>query len=316
MADNNQSVSDSPQLKTTALCHIREAAAFLTGLNAISIVLNVIHIAVLKNIASLKGKSYLSALVVISCSDILHSTSAIIESNCNIPDYLPGDIRLWQLFTSVYQHSVTLFRFIAACLSSIERYVAVCKPFSQFCLINHLGKLAMFLGVMLAGTILGPTLMLYLLDGTNFSLKPDSNPVLEGLRVYRISIVWTTLITTVVTSTLILKEIRRMMGRAPANEDADLKKTSFYITVANSVFFILMLPAAIRPIIRAATLDGPESIEYRLYKMLSHAIYGLLNTVFYGFFFKAYRQNLKNMANWLFCKPPTSVHAIHIEPAH
>lgn len=300
----------------TDVCHSEEVAITLMILNIVCILTNIVHIAVLKSMPSLRGKPYLTVLVIVSASDVLYSVAGFLQNSCHIRRALLTTSlqTLWAVLKETIIQSSMTFRYITVCLSSIERYIAVCQPYTTYKAMVHLGKISVILHLVIFAIFFG----LMWMSRYDFCVDSLLGPVNESstaILIVVLCIIWVALVVTIASSSFILREIHRMKRRAPVNEDAQLRKTSRYIILINAAFHIIMTPPAMMPVVilvRQGEPSRPLGAIY--YVIIAHASFGIFNTVLYGFMFQPYRTQLRKMFGFWRCKPTPPVDVTRVSP--
>ena len=113
-----------------------------SGLNAVSLLVNILHIIILSRIPTLKNTGYYHILVHISIADILFALTQISSFTLNEPSYFRNaPIALLVLYVSIKQVG-RIGRFYIMTAASLERYLAVCHPmtYASSKYIVHLPK--------------------------------------------------------------------------------------------------------------------------------------------------------------------------------
>lgn len=157
--------------------------------------------------------------------------------------------------------------------------------------MSHIGKLAVGVSVLLT-TVLSAV---YLHHIDNICVDSIFGPIVLdsfGTIILGEGVVIISTISSLVLNILVLLEIQRMKRRALQGQDYELIKAAHYIMVVTAAIVLLMVPTiAIMPLIqrvRGAGKPPPSALMW--FSLFSNAVYGLFNTLLYGFMFKAYRQ--------------------------
>jgi len=108
-------------------------AQILDGVNCLSIILNILHLVVLNQMKEIKTTKYFFILVNFGISDIIFSISSILYFNCGVREailQLHAPAAYWiSKLTFAGVGGGAVLRFLAFLLSSIEKYIGVCKPY-------------------------------------------------------------------------------------------------------------------------------------------------------------------------------------------
>lgn len=228
----------------------------------------------------------------------MYSMAAIFYINCNIREAISvGNLQgLWNLLINIFGKAAFSFHYVPSCVSSLERYLSVCKPLSANQFKTHLGKVSILLAI--ANLLILGVISLF----QEMCINPIFGPIQVGPLIDVVISLLIMLFVVIFTTTLnilVLLEIGRMKKNAPETQGlAELRQSSRYIMIVNIAFNILMAPyAVIAPVINHL-FAGKNPIFISIFIWVgtySHSIYGIFNTVLFVVMFESYRKQLLKM---------------------
>lgn len=289
-------------------CNEKVCAGYATSwalmtIGIVSIGLNVLHISVIRKLPTLKGKSHLSILIMISSTDIIYSAASLPMMCCDLREWInrrssTPTLYLWLM--SVTLESSVLCRFCAVFLSSLDRYFALCRPFFYLSssLIRHVGKISIGLNVVL-WLVLAVKGLLTLSDMCISGVIGPTrlNDVGGAATSTSVMLIFSATISFFLLN--IWLEIKRIERRAPSTDDDHLKSSAYYIMAIFGLFVvILVIPSVIGTgtYIAYKAQDSSTPIpEAFLWSILgTHICYGIVNIGMYGLINVSYRKALVN----------------------
>ena len=277
-------------------CSNPSGSYIIDTLNATSFVVNIIHVIILRRLPSLKGKPYLAVLVSMSCVDIWYNISTISVNNCELRSYINTRAQLpalWNLIICVLFEVAGTLRYIVQCISSVERYLAVVKPYIYVSssLVAHIGKLIICITFAISTMIMCKVLSQL---NSNLFIHPVLRPI--TLTDTTSGVIYCALIILPSIPILVLlpltwKEIQRLQHATPQHV-ASTKFAAKYVMIINIVFICLMAPTLILLMLSigfwSKNLQPPTYMEW-VYAY-SHGIYGVINSLIYCVMSPVYRE--------------------------
>ena len=277
------------------LCGSSTAALILDALNATSFFINLIHLIILRKLDSLRGKPYYSVLVAMCLVDMWLSISILLVNNCRLRTYVSTAAQLpslWNLVMSTLAESGAILRYIMHCLSTVERYIAVCRPYvhRSSLFVRHIAKVlfgfSTLVTIILASTslaqfnsicvhsILGPTKLVNVSGGVLASVLTVVPAVATPILL-----------------TFTWREILQLQRAAP-QQLAGTKFAVKYVMVINILFISIMVPTSL--LLMAAVMYWSKELQppgaFFWFGFYSQALYGMINCLIYGCMSDAYRK--------------------------
>ena len=281
-------------------------------LNATSFFINIVHFIVLYNLRTLKGKPYWSVLVAMCCADIWLSVSFTLALNCKLRTLLSTVApfpTLWNLIISILLESGGLFRYMVVCLSAVERYLAICKPFfhQSNIFVRHIGKSLAGLAAIMTTLITSNSIALLSTNGEMaLCINPVLGPTFATNILYSVIAAAYVMIVSVVTFVLLTfswKEIHRLHRTEPQHSSGT-KFALKYVSIVNIIFMCVMFPVSAIGIICSVSwskqLQPAEAIIWiTCYSMIT---YGTVNCLIYAGMCDAYRKTFVRIFIPKICK--------------
>ena len=270
--------------------------------NLISMLTNILHLILLNRIASLKGTAYGIILKGLSIADLYYTLPTILQSSCTLRLAVVQRFEVGLFFVTISGLSV-YFRLFILTLASLERFLALCRPFkhSDSIFVRHM---KVWSGLCCVAAIAFSVRDLNIeTENTCLDLVTGfSNCAnLRGSRRCAISMV---LLSSISTIFLILVQIQlRKMNRVSTSvnrEDKELKVAALYVLAMVLVFYFCFLVAIIDKIILWAFHTSVTGIG--VVALLLNSLYGVLNTVIYGWVTPTYQHNAKLLLHQILLK--------------
>ena len=292
MADNHTNANSSALLDAGSVsfkCLKPLESCVMVG-NVISFFINTFHLWVISQLGTLKGTPYCYVLINITLADILHNVASIIFYSCyeffivNL-NYGEPELRAPIRIVTLCSHYVGFHVFL---LASMEKYLAICTPFSyeSSVIIRRLpvNFVLVWLYIFSLSTVLTLTEVLNLTPWMNsagnvvilticFAVTPNTLSGTLLIKVYR--------------------ELKRMRNRSQNSSDNDGKtKTSMYLIIIFTLEIIVFLLNSICVITLYTT---GESVLCHIWNAFIKAPCTILNAVIYGWRTQSYRQHVRRV---------------------
>ena len=302
------------------MCANLTAALILNVLNAASILINILHLVVLSSLQSLRDKSYRTLLISLCTVDIWCSVSMLLATNCALRTFLSASAplpTLWNLIICILLESGSCVRFLVHCLSSFERYLAVCKPFSHrlSMFVRHLKKAVAAVAILTTAIITCTKVMILSMGFEILCIHSVYGPT-TNVQSLAIVVIGASLLISalpIVTFTLLALtwwEIVHLHRTAPQHSAAT-KFAVKYVTIINVMFLCLMVPLSaiyvVCSVFWSQDSQPPESIIW--FSTFSKTLYSIFNCLIYAGMSATYRDTFVKVFihRKTFCKKSTAV---------
>ena len=267
-------------------------------INALSVVVNLVHIILMRRLASLRNTSYHFILQQISIADIY---AAIPSATILCPVhklYYGRDLRIAAIYAIIIEHC-GMVRYNALCIASLERYLSICHPFSGDQL-NCIDKLLdrrqkiKLLSIFIWIFGLGLSFVKNYEFRQYLCIMVGSGPTNRDSKVSRHFILVFIIIQTlfiVAFNMRVLVELRRIQRRTHVCEHGGFtKRASIYIIAITIAYYTCLLPACVGLILKSF---GMQLWSYKWPLHMFYSLYGIFNVVIYGWVMKPYRSLLR-----------------------
>jgi len=219
--------------------------------------------------------------------DILSAIAYVVKVQCFF-HIIFAKAPVWcGLLTQTLSNTVTHYRYTMLAVGCAERYVAVCHPFQYKG--NAFTRHLKLWSCLLVLPILGLFAMREILSRNRVCIHPVVGMITSSLLndIVFISII---LVPSFIASGLLLlifKELRNMKNRRQAQIDEGLESASRYICVIFVAFMVCLIPVAGSFFTK---MFSRRPTEYTaLFVTLFNSLYGIVNTLVYGWMHKNYR---------------------------
>ena len=272
--------------------------------NMASIIINVLHLLILRRIPGLKELNYFWVLVNLTFGDIVMSVGVILAVNCELWTLRNCFISVMSLalLTCAFQ-----VRYWLLALAVLDRYYAVCKPFkyttSKF--LKNIGKwsaVAWILNAVLALAEVLTTCSHLCFDGVADSV----GKTLEEVSMYSdVAVILVAVVPSMISTVLLVKtavELRRMKQRSSATaEDKETRSATRYIICVFIMFYVSIIATAVHEGLNLTTKDSSEIDLNWLTSIVlfTQLLYGIGNVILYGALNKAYVTQIKSVCGYL-----------------
>ena len=255
---------------------------FTAVVNVIAFLINTFHLGIISRLETLKGTRYRCVLINIALADILHNIIMAMAYSCYkvaliIFIYGKPELRI-PLTTLVFTSNYISFHVFA--LASMEKYLAICKPFSYESSVIVRRLPVNFVIV-----------WLYVFSLAAIFSITEANSRVTALRTSVLAIAPSLLSVTLLIK--VYRELRRMRIRSQnSSEDSDKTKAAMYLIIIFTLEMIVFLLNSICVIVLHST---GESLICEIWNAFIKAPYTILNTVIYGWRTQSYRQYVRKL---------------------
>lgn len=98
-------------------------------IDSVSIVCNIVHLVVIRNISDMKGTAFMRIIQIMSVVDISSSVSSILRWLCGLRKLFHHSSLLLSAVTSTLLNVPAMWRFYVLVVATINRYTAICLPY-------------------------------------------------------------------------------------------------------------------------------------------------------------------------------------------
>ena len=212
------------------------------GANLLSLIVNFLHILILRAMPNLRKRNYFWILFGINLADLSAAIFYIISTSCmdkKILETIHGVVLCSLIIIGV--ESSTLSRYFQLTLASFDRYYALCRPFEykNSRLLNNVGKVSF-----LAWTINVLLSILKVAISSSYIVFGDFGPFVTEHKYspyFAGAAALGALLPSIATAIFLMKslrELRQMRNRSLTDEDKEVKNATKYIIVTCILFYV------------------------------------------------------------------------------
>lgn len=284
-------------------CYTKYAWKFLVAaLNFSSILVNVLHIALLHRVTALRGSTYLFILQLISIADI-YATLNVLACFCSFHKLFLGEHVYYAAALAAIKNHAGLVRFDTLAVASLERYLSICYPLlgTSYCdrywsRNSQIKWTAAFFWIASLAISFAST---FVFD-EELCMDPMFGPSTTSLALSVSRLLYTSyvLFLTLLMLFCHINTMRQLqsMGRLRNRrytQDRTSTQAAYYILIINVMYYVCLIPAVLVIIIQSNTQAYIDTIGWVIYALYS--CYGILNVVVYGWRTNSYRTVAQNI---------------------
>lgn len=266
----------------------------MAAFNVFSIFANIIHMVILSLIPSLKKSSYYHVLLHISISDIHYALYAICRLTLNRAEYFQNSPKFVYLIYDIIMTSADSNRYLILAMASFERYSALCRPMahttSKFTVYIHIwlpcSWIVIFVWTSIGVGVFHEDLCFNPLTGPSTAYGKVSGAVII------LGAVGPCLLAIAALQTRVLAELLRMRETNITREQTTIRKATHSLLIIIGVFYLCLTPTMAAFLNRLYRGPTYRSLDYYLGSVLFSSLYGVVNTLIYGWMTPAYRHKV------------------------
>ena len=257
----------------------------IATLSSLSLLINIFHLVIIGKMKSLKDRPYKLILIHITLGDIGTALTLIPVYACppilSLTDRITG-VQLMAFVVS-YPLYTTHWIFVVA---SMEQYYRICRPF-QYEASTFVKKLSLIL----ISTWIINFCYVGLLVVFTWYVRTEAPHLKSAVQVAAYLSRYVPMIVAAVFFTLTIRELRKMRQTEMAGGQIQVYDAAVYVIIIYSIFSAsAILDLILTSIHIAGSVQMPFS-PGRL-RNVAKSVYGISNTVIYGFRTKAYRRSI------------------------
>ena len=263
---------------------------FTAVVNAMAFVINCFHLWIISRLRALKGTQYRCVLINLALTDIVHNVYIAAFYSCFkffIINFTLGEPEL-RIPIAIMLFTRNYICFHVFALASMEKYLAICKPFSyeSSAIVRRLpvNFVVAWLYVFSLSTVFA---IVEALDFIPWMTK-------VRMTVLRTSVL--AIAPSLLSGTLLIKvyrELKRMRNRSQSSaEDDDETKAPMYLITIFTLEMIVFLLNSICIIVMHST---GVVVICKIWHVFIKAPYTILNTIIYGWRMQSYQQYVRQL---------------------
>ena len=259
----------------------------ILAMNTISLFNNTFHLAILLRLESLRSTKYRHVLINITLADIVNVIGISSFYSCydrSLDNYIGEELSPRLPFTTFIIH-FTYISYPVFLVASVEKYLAICKPYSYQSSIIVRRLPVMFAMAWLF--VLTASIILII------ALTQSTAPWVRGWQWTVLSLTIMVIIPNTVTIILLTnvgRELKRMSNQsATVTDNGEERKAAIYLIIVFTMEMIVFLLNAICLIILYHT---NTLLVCKIWNLVIKAPHTMANTVIYGWRTKSYQQDV------------------------
>ena len=299
LSSNNKSIALC--LANSTLCDSIVEQCVRALIDMPCLFLNIFHIIILCRMSSLRKSPTLMILYInLAVADGMNGLFLFIRGNCHLLETLYQQPPVVLAITSVVFDIPAGMKYYLITITSVERYISICRPMHSQLLCKNFGKLitAIWLIIPLAHIAIsipladkvcfmansGPTLI--------FGLTNLFTPVAGCLTT---SLILTTTFFTV----LVLLELHRMMERVcpclMAHRDMEVMKATKFLIINMITMVLCLVPLSASVFLWYFCQDWKEIIAGPILTAIALLVvcHGIFDTILFGWMMPSFRKEIK-----------------------
>lgn len=284
---------------TTQACMTTGESIILSGTAAISVILNTAHILILLGVAQLHNRPLRKILIAISISDIFTGLISLAQFNCLLKDHLFNHPRNIFLFVfAVVGSAAPSFHFCILFLAVFERYYIICRNlnYKDNIIIKNLGLT--IIALLIEEILIFSILVIALPD--NICLHDVTGPFLSHGRIGSVVLACSMMLVigaSLILGMRILISLKRSIVASTDNQHVTrkMKNAAGFILVIIVLYTTIFTFQGISYILLPAVGSPNHTAQYL--SCYAYELYGIVNTIVYGWMSSAYRREVKKIAS-------------------
>ena len=281
------------------LCAVTWYEFFIVAINVTSIIINMLHIFVLRRIAvKRRGSSqvnrYQTLIQLISVVDIFCAVANVVKVNCNLHLGLSHAPKWVGIFVLILEDCFLMYRYPLLVIACAERYFSLChamkpaaKTFTKYFGVWNAITFICVAGLFCArGLISMKRLCIHPVVGVMVNSQ-------SSIIIFFLSVLVPLVLATVF-MVLSSKEMKKMGNRAATTADEQfIRNSTVYVIIISISFYVCFIPAVVSVLVK---MVGKIQTQYTAMTVnIVTSLYGVFNTLVYGWKHQRYRKELKHI---------------------
>lgn len=298
----NRSDQKPPRPPRTAK---EEAGAAAVIFNVFILLINVLHLIILRRLYRSKKTAYIKILAIMAINDILFSLYAALFNINQISKLLESNQMIEELVRTGTDDVAHVMKFEILIAAAYDRYMAICQPFSYGS--NFVTR--RIISVLTAAMIV-TTAVLVTVHGLSFVEQTSYNANnwhIYFVYLYKYGFINAMILGIMIMSGLVFKELWRMRSRPLSSDDKAARNGMIHVMVTTGILIITVLPNFVYKLYEQHSPVPPRGSKFhgiKLFGRYTFFSYGLLNVICYGALNSAYRSELRRLL-------PSKNNAVH-----
>lgn len=281
-------------VKSGDVCMEIHWEVLLYFLNAVEVIANILHLIVLSKLEKTKGLNYLRLLQAVSLSDIGNGLCAALNVLCPLRKHLCGSSLVYiQTHTGIVA-GFLFWRNNVLATASVDRALALTRPFqyaSSLLSRHRLGVLAALPVISLASGVVQALL-------NDICVDPVLGATLQAPKSFWATVfaqfaIGIPLIVITTSSIASLRVLYKMRRRALDAQQEEVNRGARYVILCSGIFIATLVPLFVIGLVQHA--DNNVAAPVKAVGLATYGLYGILNTILYGWSNGTYRKTLVNM---------------------